>query len=125
MVSTLLPLTLKGKIAESGTHESLMSIYGGVDSGLVDSQAFCLGDSAQKDVENESDTDDLQTSTQEETRAESRSGGPLCERVESEMGNDHGFFGSFGRFFHESKTYGSIIGFSLFASAADETALPL
>lgn len=115
----------KGKIAESGTHESLISIDGGVYSGLVNSQALSLGDSAQKDVENGSDTDDLQTLTQEKTRAESRPGDHLCEQVQAGQGKDRGFFGSFGRFFYESKTYWGLIGFSLFTSAAAGTAQPL
>lgn len=114
----------KGKIAESGTHESLMSIEGGVYSGLVNSQALSLGDSAQND-EDGSDADDLQILAQEKTRAESESGGYLCERVEIGRGNDRGFFKSFGRFFYESKTYWSIIGFSIVTSAAAGTAQPL
>lgn len=115
----------KGKIAESGTHESLISIDDGVYSGLVNSQALSLEDPAQKFAENGPDTDDLQTLAQEKTRAESESGGYLCERVEYGGGKDRGFFGSFGRFFYESKTYWGIIGFSLFTSAAAGTAQPL
>lgn len=115
----------KGKIAESGTHESLMTIEDGVYSGLVNSQALSLEDSAHKDVEDGSDTDDFQTLTQEKTRAESRSGDHPGERVESGKVNDRGFFGSFGRFFYESKTYWGIIGFSLFTAAAAGTAQPL
>lgn len=115
----------KGKIAESGTHESLISIEGGVYSGLVNSQALSLGDPAHTDVENGSDIEDLQTLTQEKTRAESGTGDYPCERVEIGNGKDRGFFGSFGRFFYESKTYWAVIGLSLFFAAATGTAQPL
>lgn len=115
----------KGKIAESGTHESLMAIEGGVYSGLVNSQALSLGDSVDKDVEDGSDTDDVQTLTQEKTRAESGSGDYPGEGVESGKVKDRGFFGSFGRFFYESKTYWGMIGFSLLTAAAAGTAQPL
>ncbi|KAL2273461.1 hypothetical protein FJTKL_04524 [Diaporthe vaccinii] len=112
----------KGKTAESGIHEGLMSIDGGVYSGLVNTQALSLGDSAQRDVENGSDIDDVQTLTQEKTRTESGSGDFHCERVETGKGKDCGFLGSFGRFFYEPKTYWGIIGLSLFTSAAAGTA---
>lgn len=115
----------KGKVVESGSHESLISIDGGVYSGLVNSQALSLGDSAHKDVENGSDTDDVQTLSQEKTRAELGSRDSPCERVETGEPKDRGFFGSFGRFFYESRTCWGLIGLSLFASAAAGTAQPL
>lgn len=115
----------KGNIVESGNHESLISINGGVYSGLVNSQALSLGDSAYKDVENESDTDDLQTLTHEKTRAESGPSDSPFERVETGKPKDCGFFGSFGRFFYESRTCWGLIALSLFASAAAGTAQPL
>lgn len=89
----------KGKVVESDTHERLISIKGGVYSGLVNAQALSLGDPAQKATENGSDTEDLQTLTQEKAQAEPESGGYLCERVEAGKSQDRGFFGSFGRFF--------------------------
>lgn len=97
-----------------------MSIDGGVYSGLVNTQALSLEDSAQRDVENGSDIDDVQTLTQEKTRTESGSGDYHCERVETGKGKDCGFF--VGRFFYEPKTYWGIIGLSLFTSAAAGTA---
>lgn len=115
----------KGKVVESDTHERLISIKGGVYSGLVNAQALSLGDPAQKATENGSDTEDLQTLTHEKAQADSESDGYLCERVEAGKSQDRGFFGSFGRFFYESKTYWGIIGFSLFTSAAAGTAQPL
>lgn len=115
----------KGKVVESGTHESLVSINGGVYSGLVNAQALSLGDPAQKATEDGSDSEGIQSLTQEKPRAKPKSGDYLCERVEAGKSQDRGFFGSFGRFFYESKTYWGIIGFSLFSSAAAGTAQPL
>lgn len=115
----------RGKIAESGTHERLMSINGGVYSGLVNAQALSPGDSAQEDMEKGSETDDVDLLVHEKTRAESECGENLGESVATENGKDRGFFGSFGQFFYESKTYWGVIGFSLITSAAAGAAQPL
>lgn len=111
----------KGKVVESGTHESLITIDDGVCAGLVNAQAISLGDSAQD--ETASETEDVDTLARQKTRAESEHTTRLDEDT-SCSGKNRAFFGSFGRFFYESKTHWGIIAFSLATSAVAGTAQP-
>lgn len=115
----------KGKVVESGTHESLISLEGGAYAQLVNAQALSSGDSAQEDVEDDFEMADVDNLSREKTRGESECGDYLGDDNTTGGGKRRGFFGSFGRFFYESRTYWSVIIFSLITAAAAGTAQPL
>ncbi|RSL61962.1 hypothetical protein CEP54_006005 [Fusarium duplospermum] len=110
----------KGKVVESGTHESLIAMED-VYAGLVNAQALSPGDS-EEDIYDEFDTD-IDTLGREKSHAISEYGEHL--QSEHQGGKDRGFFGSFGRFFFESKSYWGLMIFSFITSMAAGTAQPL
>ncbi|KAJ4190304.1 hypothetical protein NW755_005446 [Fusarium falciforme] len=113
----------KGKIVESGTHESLISVDG-VYVGLVNAQALSSGDSSDDGIYDGFDTEDIDTLSHEKSHAVSEYGDHL-KSDKHEGAKGRGFFKSFGRFFFESKTYWGIMSFSFIASMAADTAQPL
>ncbi|PLB49976.1 P-loop containing nucleoside triphosphate hydrolase protein [Aspergillus steynii IBT 23096] len=114
----------KGKVIESGTHGSLISMHGGVYSGLVSAQALSLGDS-RRDVENGFNADDVATLSREETKArtEYSANGPVKEERQTEP--SRGLSGHFFQLFLQSKNYWSLMILGIFVSAAAGTAQPL
>ncbi|UPK97310.1 hypothetical protein LCI18_008245 [Fusarium solani-melongenae] len=112
----------KGKVVESGTHESLISAYG-VYASLVNSQALSFGDSSE-DIYDGFDTEDIDTLSREKSHAVSEYGDHL-QSEKHESGKDRGFFGSFSRPFFESKTSWDLMIFSFIASMTAGTAQPL
>ncbi|VUC30462.1 unnamed protein product [Clonostachys rosea] len=117
----------KGKIVESGTHEGLLTIEDGAYASLVAAQALSLGEPSenQDEVSDGFETEELDTLDRKKSRAGSKSIGPQDEIGLTQESPSRGFFGSFGRFFYESKAYWSLIAFSLAASAAAGAAQPL
>ncbi|KAH7211547.1 P-loop containing nucleoside triphosphate hydrolase protein [Fusarium oxysporum] len=113
----------KGKVVESGTHESLISMDG-VYAGLVNAQALSSEDSSEEDIYDGFDTEDIDTLSREKSHAVSEYGDHL-QSDRHQGGKNRGFFGSFGRFFFESKTYWGLMIFSFIASMAAGTAQPL
>ncbi|CAK7228778.1 hypothetical protein SEUCBS140593_007026 [Sporothrix eucalyptigena] len=116
-----------GKVAESGTHDSLMSVGGrGIYAGLVNAQALTLGDPGQEGIDDDLKIDEEDTLAREKTRASSQHANFLNKDGTCGLGNkERGFFASFGRFFYESRTCWGVILFSVVASAAAGTAQPL
>ena len=113
----------KGKVVESGTHESLISADG-VYTGLVNAQALSSGDCSEEDIYDGLDTEDIDTLSREKSHAVSEYGDHLqYDKHKSGKGRD--FFGSFGRLFFDSKTSWGLMIFSFIASMAAGTAQPL
>ncbi|KAH7271030.1 P-loop containing nucleoside triphosphate hydrolase protein [Fusarium solani] len=113
----------KGKVVESGTHESLISMDG-VYAGLVNAQALSSEGSSEEDIYDGFDTEDIDTLSREKSHAVSEySDHPKSDKHEG--AKNRGFFGSFGRFFFESKTYWGLMIFSFIASMAAGTVQPL
>lgn len=115
----------KGKVVESGTHQSLTSISGGLYARLVNAQALSLGEPVPEGFEDEVETTDADILTREKTRAESECRGRLEDDDSTHTGKNRGFLRSFCWFFYESKAYWGIIIVSLVTSAAASTAQPL
>ncbi|EEU47211.1 uncharacterized protein NECHADRAFT_91658 [Fusarium vanettenii 77-13-4] len=112
----------KGKVVESGTHESLIS-SDGVYAVLVNAQALSFGDSSEEDIYDGFDAD-IDTLSREKSHAVSEYGDhPQSDKQKGSK--DRGFFGSFGQFFFESKTYWGLMIFSFIASMGAGTAQPL
>lgn len=87
----------KGKVVESGTHESLIEMDGGVYAALVNAQALSLGEPTEA-------SDEL-VETDEETgslaREKSRAKSELGDAAETKPEEQRNLFRSFGRLFYE------------------------
>lgn len=114
----------KGEVVESGTHEDLISMNGGVYSSLVNAQDLSLDVSTAEDIEDDFVTDEDDNFNHQRKKSECDDRVDEGDVSEGNEG-DRGFFGSFGRFFCESKTYWPLIGFSLITCAAAGAAQPL
>ncbi|KAJ4268428.1 hypothetical protein NW762_002491 [Fusarium torreyae] len=110
----------KGKVVESGTHDSLMAVDGGVYSGLVHAQSLSLGEPTEAGYESvePEDKPDL---------AHVRS----IAASETDVSRDvsvvktKGLFTSFARLFYESKNVWALFFLTLFAGACVGAGVPL
>ncbi|KAH7120551.1 multidrug resistance-type transporter protein, partial [Dactylonectria macrodidyma] len=114
----------KGQVIESGTHESLIAMDGGVYAGLVHAQALSLDDQT-KAVDHSVEEGDVDSMNHEMTRAKSQCGDMDLEADLNEDKADRSFLKSFGQFFIESKTYWYMMILSVIFAAAAGTAQPL
>ncbi|KAK7432704.1 ABC transporter bea3 [Neonectria magnoliae] len=110
----------KGKVVESGNHNSLIAIDGGVYSALVHAQALSLGEpteAAYEPIENDGKSDLLHT----------KSVAPSQGEVGEEKAAVHqrGFLNSFGRFFYESKDVWLRFFLTILSGAAVGAATPI
>ncbi|KAJ3480950.1 hypothetical protein NLG97_g7941 [Lecanicillium saksenae] len=110
----------KGQVVETGTHESLLDIEGGVYAGLVNAQAISLGEPTDADegVLEQADAIDL---AREKSRAESEK----AAATEKRQDKNRGFFSSFGRFFYETKSHWHMMFLMLFFAACAGAAIPI
>uniref|UniRef100_A0A0D2XDG4 Leptomycin B resistance protein pmd1 n=1 Tax=Fusarium oxysporum (strain Fo5176) TaxID=660025 RepID=A0A0D2XDG4_FUSOF len=110
----------KGKVAESGTHDNLMTIEGGVYSGLVHAQSLSLGEPT--DAGDESvETEDKPTLANVTSIAASE----IDTSTEASKDKARNFFTSFGRLFYESKNVWPAFFLTLFAGACVGAGVPL
>ncbi len=111
----------KGKVVESGTHESLIAIDGGVYAGLVNAQALSLGEPTEVDtVEHDDTQDDL---TREKSQARSDVGAEEISQ-EGEKKNRR-VFQSFYLSFYESKNLWWLKISTIIFAAGAGCAIPL
>ncbi|KAI9166930.1 LOW QUALITY PROTEIN: MDR efflux pump ABC3 [Paramyrothecium foliicola] len=111
----------KGKVVESGNHESLMAKEDGVYAALVAAQALSLGEpteAAEEGVEGNGEHDPL---TREKSRAQSE----LAAEDEGFKERQRNFFASFGRLFYESKQHWYLMMLTVFFSACTGAAIPI
>ncbi|KJK88325.1 Multidrug resistance protein [Metarhizium anisopliae BRIP 53284] len=114
----------KGKVVESGTHESLIAMENGVYAGLVNAQTLSLG--AEHDAANE--TIDTDTDGDGSTTLERRKSKAVSEHeamAETKLEKQRNLIGSFGRFFYESKQYWYLMCLTVFFAACAGSAIPL
>jgi ATP-binding cassette, subfamily B (MDR/TAP), member 1 len=111
----------EGKVIESGTHQNLIALEGGVYSGLVNAQALSLSESDEAgSVDQDNTSEEL---TQEKSNA--RSEHAVEESSEQAQQSDRGLFKSFYLLFYESRnTWGFKIA-TIVAAACAGTAIPL
>ncbi|KAF5686409.1 leptomycin B resistance pmd1 [Fusarium circinatum] len=110
----------KGKVAESGTHDSLMTIEGGVYSGLVHAQSLSLGEPT--------DTGDESTEAEDKpalANVTSVAASEVDTSTEASKDKARNFFASFGRLFYESKNVWPAFFLTLFAGACVGAGVPL
>ncbi|KAL2213572.1 P-loop containing nucleoside triphosphate hydrolase protein [Sarocladium strictum] len=113
----------KGKVAESGTHEGLIAMEGGVYASLVTAQALSLGEpteAADEHVEVEDESDSL---TREKSRAKSE-GGVDEEKAETKE-KRRNILSSFGLFFYETKSTWWLKALTILSAAAAGCGIPL
>ncbi|KAF4495423.1 Leptomycin B resistance pmd1 [Fusarium agapanthi] len=112
----------KGKVAESGTHDSLMTIEGGVYSGLVHAQSLSLGEPTDNIAGDESaETEDKPALANVTSVAASE----VDMSTEASKDKSQNFFASFGRLFYESKNVWPAFFLTLFAGACVGAGVPL
>ncbi|KAG5777540.1 hypothetical protein H9Q73_008791 [Fusarium xylarioides] len=110
----------KGKVAESGTHDSLMTIEGGVYSGLVHAQSLSLGEPTDAGDES-AETEDKPVLANVTSVAASE----FDTSTETSKDKARNFFASFGRLFYESKNVWPAFFLTLFAGACVGAGVPL
>ncbi|RAH50439.1 ABC transporter ATP-binding protein [Aspergillus brunneoviolaceus CBS 621.78] len=115
----------KGKVVESGTHQSLVAMDGGFYRGLVDAQAISLGDSTRSVLTNDFDLASVDTLSREAIPKEPKHCDDQASNAWSKNKTDRGIVGCFFLLFLESRAYWSIMVCGILASAAAGTAQPL
>ncbi|OAA77179.1 ABC transporter, transmembrane domain, type 1 [Akanthomyces lecanii RCEF 1005] len=114
----------KGQVVETGTHESLLDVDGGVYAGLVHAQALSLGeatDAGEGILEEQADI-------AEELAHETSKAKPEDDAIAAEAATtdkNRGFFASFGRFFYETRSHWHMMFLTLFCAACAGAAIPI
>ncbi|OAQ98990.1 hypothetical protein LLEC1_05487 [Akanthomyces lecanii] len=114
----------KGQIVETGTHESLLEVEGGVYAGLVHAQALSLGEptNAGEGIREE------QADASEELARETSKAKPEDDTNPADaatIDKNRGFFASFGRFFYETRSHWHIMFLMLLSAACAGAAIPI
>jgi ABC-type multidrug transport system fused ATPase/permease subunit len=112
----------KGKVVESGNHESLIAKEGGVYAALVAAQALSLGEpnaATDENIEENGEHEDALT------REKSRAISELEAAAETQGLKQRGLFNSFGRLFYESKDYWFLMMLTVFFAACAGAAIPI
>ncbi|CAJ0553535.1 Ff.00g120470.m01.CDS01 [Fusarium sp. VM40] len=110
----------KGNVVESGTHDSLIAMDGGVYSGLVHAQSLSLGEPTEAGYESTEPEDKpalatVQSLAPSETNMNQ-------EAPKDKLGN---LYTSFARLFIESRNVWPAFGLTLFAAACVGAGVPL
>ncbi|ODA82879.1 hypothetical protein RJ55_01388 [Drechmeria coniospora] len=109
----------RGKVVESGTHQTLMDIDQGVYARLVNAQALTLGSSTEAS-DDHGGNDDASLE-----RKRSRAASEKGESAEETKAKTRNFFASFGLFFYETRTYWWLMALTVFFAACAGAAIPL
>ncbi|TQV90319.1 multidrug resistance protein 1 [Cordyceps javanica] len=118
----------KGRVVETGTHEGLLDTKGGVYAGLVRAQAISLGGEATDAAEGGVPQDEAEADAVELTREKSKGGEPAkgAATVDTASADKkRGFFGSFGRFFYETRSHWHMMALMLVGAACAGAAIPI
>ncbi|CAH0049412.1 unnamed protein product [Clonostachys solani] len=114
----------KGKVVETGTHETLMNNVGGVYHGLVQAQALSLGEPTNTNIDSDISLDEADSLTREKSQAKSErevgKGSP--EKPGQKKRN---LFNSFGRFFFETKSHWYLMFLAVTFAAGAGAGLPI
>ncbi|KAF5008271.1 hypothetical protein FDECE_5435 [Fusarium decemcellulare] len=110
----------KGRVVESGTHDSLIAMDGGVYAGLVHAQSLSLGEPTEAAFEPAEHTDMAQLAS---VKSIATSEGEVDQEAPGER--KRGVFTSFGRLFYESKNVWLLFFLTVVAAACVGATVPL
>lgn len=110
----------KGKVVESGTHETLLAQADGVYAGLVNAQALSLGEptEAGANLDKEAEGNEL---VKEKSKAQSA----IEEKEAKDKESQRGLFDGFGRLFYETRSHWWMMILTLLFAALAAAAMPL
>lgn len=115
----------QGRVVETGSHESLLAIAGGVYAGLVSAQALSLGEATEAG-EGEGVLEEEEVEVGELAREMSKvKSEDNAIAAETATDKKRGFFASFGRFFYETKSHWHMMFLMLFSAACAGAAIPI
>lgn len=112
----------KGQVVETGTHESLLDIEGGVYAGLVNAQAISLGTATEA---GDQVLDTTETEAVKLAREKSKAESEKNAAVEKAKDRNRGFFASFGRFFFETRSHWYMMFLMMLFAACAGAAIPI
>ncbi|KAM0363588.1 hypothetical protein HYE67_007407 [Fusarium culmorum] len=110
----------KGKVVESGTHDSLIAVDGGVYSGLVHAQSLSLGEPTEAGYESVEPEDKPELANVQSVVASEVD--MVVDAIKAKKGSP---FASFSRLFLESKNIYPAFALTLFAAACVGSGVPL
>lgn len=111
----------KGKVVESGTHETLLEITNGVYSGLVNAQALSLGEPAEAEESAEAEPEEIELAP---TKSAAQSVGEQTKAKDAKE-KLRGLFDSFGRLFYETRSHWYMMILTIIFAAISAAAMPL
>lgn len=111
----------KGKVVESGTHQSLVGQDGGVYFGLVKAQELSLGGAAEAKPEIEQDEGERTSLTREKSLAKSETDAATLKPAPKRRDT----WNSFWRFFYENQSHRYLMLSTIFFAACAGAAGPL
>ncbi|KAM3469306.1 hypothetical protein MY5147_007149 [Beauveria neobassiana] len=127
----------RGRVVETGTHESLLGVEGGVYAGLVNAQSISLGEAAdagegvaedEEEEEEGGEVVDVANLTREKSRGAKEAQvvtAAAAAAAEKEEEKNRGFFDSFGRFFYETRSHWHMMLLMILAAACAGAAIPI
>ncbi|POR32079.1 Multidrug resistance protein 1B [Tolypocladium paradoxum] len=119
----------KGRVAESGTHQTLMARAGGIYAALVAAQALSLGGPTEASGGGGGDKDggdkDGETSSLERTRSRAGSEAEAAALPADSQHGQRNLLSSFGRFFYESRPQWYLLALTVVFAACAGAAVPL
>ncbi|KAM4054808.1 ABC transporter [Hirsutella rhossiliensis] len=112
----------KGRMAESGTHQSLIAQEGGIYAALVNAQALSLGEPADEATD---DSDGKDGENLPLSRKTSRAMSLVHEPAEGKQEKQRNIVSSFGLLLYESRKYWWLMALTIFFAACSGAAVPL
>ncbi|KAF7549409.1 hypothetical protein G7Z17_g6410 [Cylindrodendrum hubeiense] len=112
----------KGKVVESGNHNSLIAMEGGVYSALVHAQALSLGEPTEASHETAEEENEEKPELMRIKSLAASENPASTVQADDKQGN---IFTSFGRFFYESRNVWALFFFTIIAAACVGAGVPI
>lgn len=114
----------KGRVVETGTHETLMNNEGGVYHGLVQAQALSLGEPTSTHIDSDLSLDEADSLTREKSQAQSEREVGKGSPEKPDL-NKRNLFKSFGLFFYETSSHWYLMFLAVAFAAGAGAGLPI
>ncbi|KAM3509798.1 hypothetical protein MY11210_006165 [Beauveria gryllotalpidicola] len=117
----------RGRVVETGTHESLLGVEGGVYAGLVNAQSISLGEAADAGagVQEEEEEEEADVTKLKHDKSRGADEAKVVVATEKEEEKNRGFFDSFGRFFYETRSHWHMMLLTIVSAACAGAAIPI